>query len=647
MRLSIFLIFNIFISYLLSAQGLTKNGQYTTTGINFVNINGKIVNNQSLSKYGKVLSGQTGQISLLKGLVGYWTLDEVSGNTIDMASVHDGTPHAIMQGVPGKIGTAYSFVKSNTSYVFFGSIPLTINSISLWARRSGNAESECLIGFGDNHTGLWIGEQGDIYLSNDLGEHIATWGKWTETSTLHHIVLITSSVGPSGIVELYIDGISQGERSCIPPGVAHFVIGSEYANGTFNSPGSFSGVIDEVGLWGKALSSFEVKELYFQGAGQTYPFNSVTLPDVNFYVNIDGSVVLRHSAGNKRVILEYRWPNEYVRFSSDNGVSYNEGIKFPWDGSMVKARILENGNIVLFGDKRIYYSNDNLTTITPCNVLDKGGAPYSYHEPVNPANPGGYFDSMGGFVEYNGVSVLGNYANSASGASPINLYYSLDGITWKVFYTFGQNPFYTDIGTTHGGTGGTLLGDPNNNLITRHIHAVNVGGDGNFYVSTGDGSFECHFLKCSYNKINDTWEVNDLLDENSTSCQRMRSLGIFERNGYLYWGSDGRETFTYNGVEYDCLGIYKCAVSDINDPSKHILLQSLPDVCYSFLNVGNIVFVGLQSYGYVYISFDYGETWSSYAKPPYHEDSVEKVWYNYLYKYFSTDRGLTITSELF
>jgi hypothetical protein len=387
--------------------------------------------------------------------------------------------------------------------------------------------------------------------------------------------------------------------------------------------------------------------LYFQGAGQTYPFNSVTLPDVNFYVNIDDSFILRHSVGNKKVILEHRWPNEYIRYSSDNGASYNEGIMFPWDVSMGKARILENGNIVLFGDKRIYYSNDNLTTITPCNVLDKGGKAYSYHEPVDPAYPGGYFDIMGGFAEYKGVSVLGNYANSASGASPINLYYSLDGITWKVFYTFGQNPSYTDIGTTHGGTGGTLLGDPNNNLITRHIHAINIGGDGNFYVSTGDGSYECHFLRCSYNKINDSWEVNDLLNENSITWQRMRSLGIFERNGYLYWGSDGSGTFTYNGVKYDCLGIYKCAVSDINDPSKHILLQSLPDVCYSFLNVGNIVFVGFPSYGYVYISFDYGETWSSYSKPPYHEDTVEGIWYNYLYKYFASDRGLIIKSDLF
>ena len=233
------------------------------------------------------------------------------------------------------------------------------------------------------------------------------------------------------------------------------------------------------------------------------------------------------------------------------------------------------------------------------------------------------------------------------GASPVNLYYSLDGITWKVFYTFGQNPSYTDNGTAMGGTGGTLLGDPNNPLLARHVHAVNIGGDGNYYACTGDNDGEIHILKCSYNKITDTWGTTDLLTSVSSTWQRMRSLGLYERNGYLYWGSDGPGTFTFNGVQYDCLGIYKCAVADINNPSKHILLQSLPDSFYSFLNTGNIVFAGLQSYGAVYISYDYGETWSSYAKPAWWTDSVSGVWYNQLYKYLVTCEAVFIESKLF
>jgi hypothetical protein len=157
-----------------------------------------------------------------------------------------------------------------------------------------------------------------------------------------------------------------------------------------------------------------------------------------------------------------------------------------------------------------------------------------------------------------------------------------------------------------------------------------------------------HFLKCSYNNISDSWEVNDLLTGERRDWQRMRALGVYERDGYLYWGSDGPGTFTYRGVQYDCYGIYKCAIEDINDPSKHILLQPLTDACYSFVNTGNLVFAGLQSYGYIYVSYDYGETWSSYAKPAWMiNDTVQGVWFNDLYKYFVTNDGVKIESSLF
>ncbi len=158
---------------------------------------------------------------------------------------------------------------------------------------------------------------------------------------------------------------------------------------------------------------------------------------------------------------------------------------------------------------------------------------------------------------------------------------------------------------------------------------------------------ELHFMKCEYNSGTDSWNVNDLLSEEAGTWQRMRALGVYERNGYLYWGSDGPGTFTYNGIQYDCFGIYKCEVGDINDPSKHILLQSLPDACYSFVNVDHIVIAGFQSYGYVYLSYDYGETWTAYSKPAWMYGNVQGVWYNELYKYFVTSYGYIIQSIFF
>jgi hypothetical protein len=55
MRLFFFVLFNVFLSCLLSSQALTKSGQNTSTGTTYVNKNGKIVNYQALTKYGQEL----------------------------------------------------------------------------------------------------------------------------------------------------------------------------------------------------------------------------------------------------------------------------------------------------------------------------------------------------------------------------------------------------------------------------------------------------------------------------------------------------------------------------------------------------------------------------------------------------------------
>jgi uncharacterized protein (TIGR02145 family) len=383
------------------------------------------------------------------------------------------------------------------------------------------------------------------------------------------------------------------------------------------------------------------------GSQLSFTTDPIVGTDVTFNVSADGSILL-HSVGDERIIFKIIGSDSYIKYSSDNGSSYNTGVKvtgiFTSDN---KARILGNGNIVLFCANKIYYSDNNLSSISPCTVLNKDGSPYVYHTPVNPSYPGGYFNFMGGFAENNGVAVLGNYTNNAQGASPVNLYYSLDGITWKVFYTFGQSSIYTDNGTAAGGTGGTLLGDPANPLLARHVHSVNIGDDGNYYACTGDTDGEMHFMKCAYNNVSDSWSVNDLLSGASRNWQRMRALGVYLRNGYLYWGSDGSETFVYNSVQYNSLGIYKCAVSDINDPSRHILLKTLRDACYSFVNADHIVFAGMQSYGYVYISYDFGETWTVYKKPAWMTGGVHGVWYNLLYKYLVTDYGVFISGPQF
>gem|GEM_PF-1565146 len=418
-------------------------------------------------------------------------------------------------------------------------------------------------------------------------------------------------------------------------------------NKTSDGSGSGSFTSSITGLI--TATTYFVRAYAVNSAGTSYgneiSFNTLPPgPPVINFIQPTGDKLL-HSRGSKRVIYT---SDHYIKFSNDYGATYNAGVNVTGIFTLYhKARILENGTIVLFCVNKMYYSTDNMTTINPCTVLDKNGSPYTYHTPVSDSYPGSYFHFMNGFEEKAGVCLLGNYGNSATGACPINLYYSLDGITWKVIYTFGQDPNCTDNGTPSGGTGGTLLGDPTNPLIARHVHAINIGDDGSFYACTGDVGPEMHFLKCTYDRGSDTWTINDVLAGASRNWQRMRALGVYVRNGYYYWGSDGPGTFDYNGVTYDCWGIYKCPIADINDPSKHVLLQPLNDSCYSFYNDGQLVFSGMQSYNYLYISLDYGETWYPFQKPSWMTGEVAGVWHNSGDKTIVTEQGVIITSDSF
>ncbi len=55
MRVLLFILFNVFIYFPLSGQGVTRSGQNSTTGINFVNKFGRILNYPALTRYGHEL----------------------------------------------------------------------------------------------------------------------------------------------------------------------------------------------------------------------------------------------------------------------------------------------------------------------------------------------------------------------------------------------------------------------------------------------------------------------------------------------------------------------------------------------------------------------------------------------------------------
>jgi len=213
--------------------------------------------------------------TLLTELVGYWKLDESSGVAIDSHGSKDGTVTLVTQGVAGKIGTAYEWTRdASARRVNIGVISgVTAFSVSMWANRDSVGGNSFIFGQGGAYSGICFNQAGTFQLLNTGGSAICSWTAiWTDWDSFHHIVFVVSVIGASGKIELYFDGVSKGLFSVVTEAISAFCIGAYYNNGSFGGTFNMDGIIDEVGLWSKALSPAEVAELFNSGAGNTYPF---------------------------------------------------------------------------------------------------------------------------------------------------------------------------------------------------------------------------------------------------------------------------------------------------------------------------------------------------------------------------------------
>ena len=308
-----------------------------------------------------------------------------------------------------------------------------------------------------------------------------------------------------------------------------------------------------------------------------------------------------------------------VLLSEDNGRTWPHSIAFPHARHIVFSCILKNGNILFSALAKLYLSTDSLKTYEQTTLKDIDGSDYVAHTPKNAGRPGWYFHSLTGVntwdVKGREMLVWGNYCNVVGGASPVHIYYSTDsGRTVKIAYTFGQNPSFRDNGSGGGGGTGTLLGDPDNPVICRHVHdvAYNPAEDA-FYACTGDfdrGDVrECHWLRGTYDAAKDTWHWKVIVSDRMNS--RYKCGGINFVDGKLYWISDS------NGPKPYDRGVFRCDPADITVPAKHTRLFN-PGV-----ESGNMIIqdgVILASHcapaspmatGFI-VSLDMGKTWAQY-----------------------------------
>jgi hypothetical protein len=221
-------------------------------------------------------------MSLLTNLISYWKLD---GNSNDAVGSNNGSDTAITYNAGnGKIVQGAGFNGTTSKIVGANNTNVPLNAtIQCWIKTS-------TIQVGLTFVGGYIlaagGGEFDFVEDNSGYFNVRAWdtdgvaaisvssgsladGNW------HHLVGVLSTPGGAGTtstVTLYVDGQAQtadtdtftGNFNTMPFKIAiqqHFAY-------------YFTGALDEVGYWSRALTSGEVTSLWNGGAGLAYPLTT-------------------------------------------------------------------------------------------------------------------------------------------------------------------------------------------------------------------------------------------------------------------------------------------------------------------------------------------------------------------------------------
>lgn len=235
-----------------------------------------------------VVFSQPNTDMLNKGLIGYWKMDEVSyngtagevkdssGNNVNGTFTNGSTI------VSGKYGNAGNFIPGTNNFINLGStITIANNSFTLagWVKRTTTGRWDLIwgagsISFQQFSRNLHVGFNASNYLVCNFYENDLQ-GTLTVTDTnWHHFACTFDSTTKRRV--LYLDGLPAGSDVAVAnyQGGGNIKIGGNYTSDS----NSYSGNIDEVRIYNRALSQQEISALtnFAPGPVVYYNFNENT-----------------------------------------------------------------------------------------------------------------------------------------------------------------------------------------------------------------------------------------------------------------------------------------------------------------------------------------------------------------------------------
>lgn len=237
-------------------------------------------------------------MALTDNLVSYWKLDESSGNAADSVGSNTGTNNGTVTYSTGKINNGAVF-NGSSQYFTVGTSLLsnyTALTVAGWVKLDVNNTYMRFVSKTDSSTYNQM-----IRLTN-TGKLVAHVHTTTETTITGSTTLSTGTwyhfayTYDGSNINLYLNGSTDATQvsktGTLPTKAQTVNIGRESAGSEY-----IDGMLDEIGIWSRALSGAEISELYNSGNGLAYPF----VTGVDF--SISETLALSETSTNLRARL--------------------------------------------------------------------------------------------------------------------------------------------------------------------------------------------------------------------------------------------------------------------------------------------------------------------------------------------------------
>lgn len=286
--------------------------------------------------------------ALMDGLVSYWPLDEEGGTRNDVLGGNNLIDNNTVEKNNGIQGLSADFGESDIGTLSIedtaqNGLNITGDlSFSLWVKPESFSDgSQILLAKWRHATNNQYhvhldSERISIILDDKCTGYNYVGRSWQHSMTIgnwYHIVISYEAL--SGSAEAFINDVSLGVVTGLPNSIANcsakFVLGMR--DDSLSSSYYFDGLMDEVGLWNRALTAEEVAKLYNDGKGLPYeasvePPSKEGASSIAFLPGIMGSRLYRpDDDGDEDKIWEPEWTQDFEDLGFDGvGVSKHSDI---------------------------------------------------------------------------------------------------------------------------------------------------------------------------------------------------------------------------------------------------------------------------------------------------------------------------------